>query len=216
MSLSLVCGESHLVGEFEIRWMESPMSRSRFDGSFGWFSLVGCCVMIVALSMQSQAQATRVWLIMEADLASRDIAGDMEVNVNSLDRLFRNNVGKNRLTIFDTQRQFGRQTVVSKLNQVARSMGPTDAVIFFYCGHGAYDRRYGTYFQPSLDSGRPLYLSEVRGMIGQLHPRLSVTVLDCCNTYAGPVFPLAPLSRPMRERSVRSFAVSSSTRQARS
>ena len=28
-------------------------------------------------------------------------------------------------------------------------------------------------------------------MIGQLHPRLSVTVLDCCNTYAGPVFPLA-------------------------
>jgi Caspase domain len=156
-------------------------------------------LLVGSLSAPSGAQEARLWVIMEADLVSPDIAGDMRENVKMMDHAFKANVGTSRLRLFRTDERFGRNSIQAKLTRIANDSRANDAIVFIYCGHGAYDPRFGTFFHPTLDRGNPLYLSEVRAMVKQLNLRLSVTILDCCNTYKGPVLPAAPAPRPPPE-----------------
>lgn len=54
-------------------------------------------------------------------------------------------------------------------------------LVFYYCGHGAWDKKKGHYFAMS---GGDLLRSEVYQLMNDLGPKLIVMASDCCSSYA--------------------------------
>jgi hypothetical protein len=86
-----------------------------------------------------------------------------------------------RTTIHPFGQELSRNTMLGAIQRLR--VAPDDAVLFFYCGHGAYSPQHGTYTLASGDRGQGwLFLSEIRGAIAQKRPKFAAVILDCCNS----------------------------------
>ncbi|MGO9597671.1 MAG: hypothetical protein ACLP7Q_06690 [Isosphaeraceae bacterium] len=147
------------------------------------------------------AEAARLHVIIAADRTYPGIEADMETSRDLFLTAVVRNTPQDQCAIWeinpDDQNaprfQRFRTTIQPFGNVLSRStmlraiqglrVEPDDVVLFYYCGHGAYSRTYGTYTLASGDGGQGgLYLSEIRSVIGQRRPRFGAVVLDCCNS----------------------------------
>jgi len=57
-----------------------------------------------------------------------------------------------------------------------------DTIVVYYAGHGGHDTQLGTIFFPGMDGGQGLPLHSIRDQLAAKQPRLSVFLIDCCQT----------------------------------
>jgi len=147
------------------------------------------------------AQAARLHVIIAADRTQPGIGPDMEVSRNEFVAAVVLNTPEDECTIWEINPDVRRdrqemQPIQTKIHAFGKELSrgtilgavqglrvaPYDAVLFFYCGHGAYSPSDGTYTLTSGDRGQPgLFLSEIRTAMAQKRPRFAAVVLDCCN-----------------------------------
>jgi hypothetical protein len=62
------------------------------------------------------------------------------------------------------------------------NVGPNDALLFYYAGHGATDDQKGHFMALQDLATKPLLRSDLRGAMQAKHPGLIVILTDCCST----------------------------------
>ena len=118
---------------------------------------------------------------------SKDIGADMEVNLGSLIVWLESNSPKDSLNLHVLKgKDYARAPLFRAIDSL--DVSPRDAVMFFYCGHGYYDKtgqiepgRIGTLFRPTADQQRNLWLSEIRERIRTKHAAFFISVVDSCS-----------------------------------
>jgi hypothetical protein len=147
------------------------------------------------------AQAARLHVIIAADRAQPGIGPDMEFSRDEFLAAVVLNTPADECIIWEINPDLRKarqemQSIQAKIHAFGRELSrgtmlgaiqglgvaPDDAVLFFYCGHGAYSQHSGTYTLASGDRGqRWLFLSEIRSAIAQKRPNFAAVVLDCCD-----------------------------------
>ena len=155
-----------------------------------------------------QAQG-RLIVIRVGDTASREIAEDMQTNLDELGAVLTNNVRRDRLVMPPplTGRLFSRDAIQRAIDE-ARP-GPDDALLFYYGGHGYIDnqRDRNLMLLPEEDGGRPLFANFIVNLLERPNdpawrPRLVVALFDCCSVPpTGMEFKRALPTRPPAETS---------------
>lgn len=147
------------------------------------------------------AEAARLHVVIATDRAEPGIGPDMEISRDAFLTSVVLNTPQAQCEIWEinpntrrAQQEF--QSIQAKIHSYGKALnrgtmlgaiqglrvGPEDAVLFYYCGHGAYSPTSGTYTLPSGDGGQPgLLLSQIRNAIAQKRPRFAAVILDCCN-----------------------------------
>ncbi len=162
--------------------------------------LLVCGGLLVGLAGEA-CEAAKLHVVIASDTAAPDIGKDMRVGANLLEGRIRDNMPEAGLNLVTVGVEAG--TRVDR-NEILRAIyglpvQPDDAVMVYYAGHGAYNpnrdaygRPYGTY-AVFTGSSSVLYESEIRGAVGAMRARLSIVVLDCCNSLRPiPSVPFAP------------------------
>jgi len=143
-------------------------------------TLVFC---VASLSHSALADG-RLVAIIAVDTLSGEIKRDMQTNAKMLETALRRNVPPHRLDIHILKdngwSRDGASQTIRDLN-----VSEDDALFFFYSGHGYYQN--GSFFTPPADQGNRLYFSDVRNALLGKGARLTVSVLDCCQTHPGDV-----------------------------
>lgn len=178
-----------------------------------FIALVMASVLCLSWAPPLLAQA-RLHVIAVGDTAKRadgddakDIGPDMKFNLGSLSIWLRTNSPTRllNLQVLDDN-DYAREPLMRAIDSL--QVGPQDAVMFFYCGHGYYDQtgrleqgRIGTLLRPAADNYRNLWLSEIRGKIRTKQARFFVSIVDCCSVQpskhlgvAAPAQPQSPVN----------------------
>jgi hypothetical protein len=144
----------------------------------GYFFLVFLLLLTVTASTQ-QAVAQKIHLVIAADTnASGGVGAITQIDQYNIKQLFQTNIPDPQLNIVTIPAEKMKK---SEIFQIIDSLeiSNEDTLIFYYSGHGAFDRQNQQQFlQLSLDN---LYRSELLKHIIQKSPRLSVLLTDCCN-----------------------------------
>jgi hypothetical protein len=152
----------------------------------GYFFLVFLFLLTVTASTQ-QAVAQKIHLVIAADTnASGGVGAITQIDQYNIKQLFQTNIPDPQLNIVTIPAEKMKQ---SEIFQIIDSLeiSNEDTLIFYYSGHGAFDRQNQQQFlQLSLGN---LYRSELLKQIIQKSPRLSVLLTDCCNVQVDGVPP---------------------------
>jgi hypothetical protein len=159
------------------------------------------------LSSEALAQGpSKLHVLLICDTRDAEIGRSMERNLSALHFTITENVPDSRLNLKSIPSLDGSDArplvaseLINRIRQLKGQVGPQDAVALFYSGHGFYNtylhpdgRAWGTCLSLS-GGGPPLSLRTLRTELGNLKPRFSALVIDCCNkTREVPVFPAAP------------------------
>ncbi len=146
--------------------------------------LIAWASVVMGTGTLALAQQPKLWVVIEADTNSQDIAGDMRKNLEIIREMLRWNIGNKRLEILPPSANFTRASIQGKLDRIEKTMNGDDSVLFYYSGHGYYEEQRGTYFDAPGDQSR-IYLSGIRKSVMKLEPRLGVIIIDCCNKVQG-------------------------------
>jgi len=123
--------------------------------------------------------AQRLHAIVVGDTASAGIGVPISRSVDALVKALLENIPEDKLTLtLLTGDQYRREQVLDAVRTL--EPGRDDAILYYYCGHGFYDRERGTLLKPPGDD-RALYLSEIRKPLREKQARLIVTICDCCS-----------------------------------
>jgi hypothetical protein len=171
---SLVCKN---YGEF-------CMTRYRWCRQARLVTMALAASCLLSIPGMAEPELSKLWVIVVADVTSPDIASPMHANKIFLEMILRLNVVESRYKIIDSGPHYSRKSILDELAALKSDLGPDDAILFMYFGHGAYHPARGTFFTPPADRGRPVYISEILGAMADLKPRLRVAIVDCCNLIA--------------------------------
>lgn len=83
------------------------------------------------------------------------------------------------LTVFDKAQQLTRQGILGYFRNL--HTGPSDAVLFYYAGHGATDPEKGQFLALQELKTEPLTRDELRHAMLETKPGLVVILTDCCS-----------------------------------
>lgn len=104
-------------------------------------------------------------------------------NGDRMEELFEQQVAPEQLRIVRVPTSPMTANSVLGFVQQLRGVGPDDALMFYYAGHGGYDEANRQYFGllPSHDN---LYRQTLFNALLQHRPRLMVLVTDCCYVFS--------------------------------
>jgi hypothetical protein len=104
-------------------------------------------------------------------------------NGDRMQELLEANVLPEQLTVTWVPTDPMTPSAVLGVVQALQDVGPDDALMFYYAGHGAYDQQNRQYFH-LLPSGQPLYRQTLYEALMRHNPRLMVLISDCCYTFS--------------------------------
>ena len=170
--------------------------------------LLGLLLLPAAWLSEARSQEPKLHAIIVCDTRDPEIGRSMLQNLIAIDATLSRNVPASRLRVTafpplegggGDQRPLVANEVINRIRGLRGQVAPQDAVLLFYTGHGFYNtylhpdgRAWGTCLSLS-GGGPPLSLRTLRSELGNLNPRLSVLLIDCCNkTREVAVLPRAP------------------------
>ncbi|MDR0522438.1 MAG: caspase family protein, partial [Planctomycetaceae bacterium] len=147
--------------------------------------------------------AQMVHVITVADIHS-DLSDFVEGDVWRFSEVMTDGLGENRINRVYMSENNTPQNILNTLHHL-ENVGANDAVVFYYTGHGAWDKQKGLYysitspadaapnFQPEPERNgimkntnlqtRHLLKSDVVEAIQKHRPRLTVVISDCCSSH---------------------------------
>lgn len=148
----------------------------------------------------AQAGPPQLHLLMVGDTNDPQIGTSVNADLEHLGDVFTYNVPPRHLRTTELSGgQVGAQRILAVIRSLRIEAGQ-DTVVFYYSGHGGYDRNASEHvFYP----GRRLLSSkEVRATLQQLNPRLIVILADTCSEFRvspvpAPAFPPATRVSPL-------------------
>ena len=152
---------------------------------FSWF-LAGAVLSTVGMAEAPRLHAQRIHVLVVSDASDWAHWGvlqpNIQVDVAEVSAMFHNNIPKEQLDYvslaFDGDEGGAPSTILKAIQEF--QVGPDDAVVFYYTGHGGADDR-GHYL--AMEKGK-LYRAELRRSMLAKRPRLAVIMTDCCNVRA--------------------------------
>ena len=156
-------------------------------------AFIAVAALVFALAGQGHlatAADGKVHLIAAYDSSEEaNLGGDVVADARSILGAFRDNIPSDRLKVQTISgKKLDRASIFSAINhlQVERR---EDSVVFFFTGHGAFDKDRGHFF--SLPHSREEVLRrDVEAAIVDKKPRTGVLITDCCEAgakYSGPL-----------------------------
>jgi hypothetical protein len=152
---------------------------------------------IPLLALESAAEAQRIVVMHVAVTDDPNIGRDCHIDQANIRDLFAHYPDLDRITQFIAIRgpRANYNTIVNQLN--ALQVGPDDAVMFYYSGHGAENKHHQNYCMLSKND-RPLFVSQVSQIIARKRPRLNLVIADMCSVVMRPEPPFSMGGPPER------------------
>ena len=138
---------------------------------------------MVLASQDAARAAGKIHLVIVADTLDPKIGPSVRTSAEQVESAFRLGVPE-ATGVLHVERIEGercrREVILSQI--AALAIGPDDALLVFYSGHGAYDPRIDQYLKfPRLNADGYLAHSDLIRAIRSRRPRLGVVATDCCN-----------------------------------
>jgi hypothetical protein len=134
---------------------------------------------LAGLASSGSAQAANLHLIIAADTSQEaGLGGDVLADKNSVKQLFQQQVPANRLDVHVLDRSQMSPTGILQAVQNLKVAPREDSVVFYYTGHGAFDKSKGHFF--SLPNRQQLLRSQLRDALIKQEPKTAVMITDCC------------------------------------
>jgi len=172
--------------------MMSTCARSRSSMA------VAIVVFLAFMCSGTKTRAGNLFGIIATDDGAPTIGADMKKNSNMVINLIKHNVPRDRSQIMKVPASSLTAATVLRFISLLPSAAD-DAVLFYYSGHGAYDKaREQTYLMMSNDGAQAvLYVGQIRRSIEAKGVRFVAIVVDCCNNLRpvrgmGPIVPGEP------------------------
>jgi len=123
----------------------------------------------------------RVLLVIDTYTDS-EMAASVDCDRRHVQELLENHVPEGRRQI---DRLEGRKVTKENILKYYRELkvGPDEALLFFYAGHGGLDPKLGQCLQPQMGRTALVPRSEVRKAMDQKGAGLVVLLTDCCSSY---------------------------------
>ena len=136
------------------------------------------------------AYGEKIHLILACDTtAEAGLGADIVADSTIVPRVFLENVPQSQLTTTLIKGDaLSKQAILGAIRALPL-VRRTDSIVFFYTGHGAYDKDKQEHFY-SLPRKQQLSRSEVERALVARDPRAAVLITDCCAAYSkfnGPV-----------------------------
>ena len=151
----------------------------------GVVAVVALGLITVIGSASLKAEAARVHLIAVGDTLDKDIGKFVIEDLQSLVSTFEQ-IGKKSLLppVVLKDVYCNPTTIQESLNRI--NFKPDDAVVFYFTGHGAYDKGNGQFLQiPRMgkdgDVSRDQLRDKIKGWVDASQIRLGVIMTDMCN-----------------------------------
>lgn len=159
------------------------MARLRSFASMFAFLLAG-----ILASAAAAADKMHVIIVQSVTVAGADLDA---LHVGYLDAMYRDlsqTEGQGTVVLQDKQGG-NKQRIYEAIDDLKQHVGPRDAVLFYYSGHGAIDQK-GHFL--ALDDRTQIQRNDLRQKLQALGGRLTIIVTDCCAVLATPAPPTAP------------------------
>ncbi|MDB5306846.1 MAG: hypothetical protein JWO38_1048 [Gemmataceae bacterium] len=126
--------------------------------------------------------ARKLHVLLAIDTGS-DLRASVLLDQERMERVFKANIPADRLAFQTlTGSKLTSENVLAHYRGL--KVGPDDALLFFYAGHGAKDPDKGNAFVPQLGKVPPVYRSDVREAMRKTGAGLVVLLTDCCSTHS--------------------------------
>jgi hypothetical protein len=153
----------------------------------------------LAQGRPGSGELRRVRVLVIADTDS-DLATSVKIDLARIRALFAVHVPKSRYTLDVLD---GKKVTRQNVLDYYRNLKPArdEAVVCFFAGHGAIDKRRGHYLQMRPARGPVLLRSELRAAMYASRPALMVLLTDCCSNHVNLTVPDAemPAAPPKKE-----------------
>lgn len=174
---------------------------------------VARCVALLAAGMAAAlvftgaaaAAERRIFLITAADKGNfaATVREKMQEDENRMLAVFRDQAGASlKSERVPNERPIAGKAISDAIDNVAKQIGRDDAVVFYFSGHGAFDRDKREFWFVT-DQDKSLQRSVVRDRLLAMRARLTVLLSDCCAAdqrmpvSGGGSFPLPPPMSPL-------------------
>ncbi len=145
------------------------------------FSVVVLSLALTPAPVPAQApELTKLHALLVVDTRS-GLGESVVIDGRRMQSLLRTGIPPQRLdlTVFDKPDQLTRKSILGYYR--ALKTGPTEAVFFFYAGHGATDPEKGHFMALQELHTEPLTRDELRQEMRKKNPGLAVLLTDCCS-----------------------------------
>ena len=131
---------------------------------------------------QQSTTATTLHALIVADTTDKTIGESVDIDRENIGQLLQS-ITENTGLRLSTQSIYGEQVTHRNITQALNrlSVGPNDAVIFYYSGHGI-NMTKGSRWPALLVGGRFMELDFVVGTLKAKKPRFFIAIADACNT----------------------------------
>lgn len=141
------------------------------------------CLSAVLTGGPAVAQApelTRLHALLVVDTRS-GLGESVVLDGRRVKSLLQTGIPPNRLdvTVYDKPSQLTRESILRYYRNL--KTGPSEAVVFYYAGHGATDPSKGHFLALQELHTEPLTRDELRQAMLQKNPGLAVLLTDCCS-----------------------------------
>ena len=153
-------------------------------------------VLLVFHVLLSVGQAQKINVLIVGDTGDRKIGKSVETDVRNLLGTFWDHVPERQLNM---QILAGKNVSTQNILKTIKSFKPrsSDAVVFLWSGHGAYNRN-GHYF--NMPNGEFLYRSTVVNAVRKQGAGMDAVISDCCNVFVPLRLPPTAGERPRPSR----------------
>ncbi|MBQ9799490.1 MAG: caspase family protein [Thermoguttaceae bacterium] len=146
------------------------------------------------LFLASNAFAQKVYVIAEGDFNANRVGQCVQAGVGLMRDALKSTLPKHRLVLYNGDASFWQGPDVSNSSSIRRDLlraiarcpaGPNDAIVCYWCGHGAYDEG-GHYFNLADDAIRR---ATVLAALKAKGCRFTALISESCHTYYEPTVP---------------------------
>lgn len=155
--------------------------------------LIRCVFAILMASICCKAEAQKLHLLIAADTTDPEIF--CKPDIGTIYRLFQSNTPEGLCEIKILEgKKLTKAAMLSAINSF--NVSEKDALIVYYSGHGAFQRKGGQFIV--LPDDTHLYRSRLKEWILSRNPRLGVLLTDTCSNVVGDptVFLASAVNRP--------------------
>lgn len=132
--------------------------------------------------------ATLLHVLLVGDTADPEIGPSVAVDLRTMQAAIESGVPEARRALTRLSgTEVAPDTILARVR--ALDVAPTDAVLLYYAGHGAWSEG-GPYLR--MAGGRILQRAALLAALREKGPRLVVLLTDCCSTYVGKTALYAP------------------------
>jgi Caspase domain len=174
------------------------MSKVRFAAFILTLQIFALCATPVA----AQDQASRVRILLVLDTFDR-MGATWGLDGENMEALFDHcftaqGLAKGREYTID--RFTGKKVTPKNVLDYYRNLnvGPDEALVFYYSGHGGYHAKLGHFMQLTIGHER-LYRNDILTAMESKKPRLKVLLTDCCANLAGGAWNAEPAGSMVRQ-----------------